>query len=130
MRILLDTHAAVWAVSRPEKVPEAIRKLIEDGENSVWVSIVSIWEIAIKQALGRKSAPEILAENAIVDFREAGFELLDLKVEHTIAVASLRRKHHGDPFDRMLVAQALHEPLRFVTHDSALAGYDPTIITF
>jgi PIN domain nuclease of toxin-antitoxin system len=130
VRILLDTHAAVWAVSRPEKIPKAIKTLIEDGENSVWVSIVSIWEIAIKQALTRASAPEILAENAIEDFRDAGFELLHLKVEHTIAVASLHRKNHGDPFDRMLVAQALHEPLRLVTHDSALANYDPTIITF
>lgn len=130
MRILLDTHAAVWAVSRPAKIPRDIRSLIEDGENSVWVSIVSIWEIAIKQALGRASAPEIQAESAIVDFRDAGFELLHLKVEHATAVARLHRKDHGDPFDRMLVAQALHEPLRFVTHDSALAKYDSTIITF
>ena len=129
MKLLLDTHVAVWAVNRPSNLPRKIRDLIADERNTIHVSTVSIWEIAIKHSLGRLSAPEINAAQAVVHFDEAGYIVLPVKAEHALAIASLPSRH-GDPFDRMLVAQSLTEPMRLVTHDNELGAYSDTVITW
>jgi PIN domain nuclease of toxin-antitoxin system len=128
VRLLLDTHVAVWAVNRPARLAPAIRRLIANPGNGIWVSAVSIWEIAIKQKLERRDAPPITAAQAIQHFVDSGYTLLPVTEHHAAAVASLPLLH-GDPFDRLLVAQALYEPMRLVTHDERLAGYSETIIT-
>jgi PIN domain nuclease of toxin-antitoxin system len=130
MRLLIDTHIAIWASFEQSRLPPAARKLLETSD-SVWVSAASIWEIAIKHALYGKrvgSAFPMSGREAIVEFELAGFQRLDITADHAAMVDTLPR-HHGDPFDRMLVAQALAEPLRLVTADKALAAYGEIVIT-
>ena len=87
----------------------------------------SLWEIAIKSMPGRRTFAPMSAADAMMHFERAGFELLEIRAEHILAVANLPPLH-GDPFDRLLVAQAISEPLRLVTRDKILAGYSDTII--
>jgi PIN domain nuclease of toxin-antitoxin system len=129
MRLLLDTHVAIWAVAYSEKLPGNIRTLIADAQNEVFVSAISVWEIAIKRALGKASAPALPAADAVSLFRASGFRSLDVTVAHALAVEELPLLHK-DPFDRLLVAQALSEPMRLLTHDADVAQYGPTVIYF
>ena len=117
MRILLDTHLLLWALSSPAKLPAATRRQIESAE--VFVSAASIWEISIKCAIGKLEADpaEILA-----GVEPAGFDLLPVTGEHAVKVARLPPLHR-DPFDRMLVAQASTEPMILLTDDAELRGY-------
>ena len=105
--------------------------MIDDSANDVVVSAVSIWEIAIKYGLsrGRPDRIPMSGRQALTFFRGAGYELLAVSPDHGAAVEHLP-PHHGDPFDRLLVAQALGEPLRLVTHDAQLAAYSDTVIVF
>lgn len=129
MKVLLDTHVAIWAVSQISKLTQDVRDIVSDAQNDIYVSAVSVFEIAIKYAAGRGNAPPFSAAVAIGYFRGSGYILLDVTWEHALAVEKLPLLH-GDPFDRLLVAQALAEPLRLVTHDSKVAAYSDTIISF
>ena len=117
MRVLLDTHLLLWALSRPSKLSAATRKQIVAAE--VFVSAASIWEVSIKSALGKLAAnpSEVLA-----GIEPAGFSLQPITGEHAAKVAELPMLHK-DPFDRMLVAQASVEPMLLLTNDEALRGY-------
>lgn len=126
MRLLLDTHVALWATTEPERLTEAIAEQIEDPGNDVFVSVASLWEIAIKHSR-RPAAMPLSAADARFEFDAAGFAIVDVSASHALAVESLPLIH-GDPFDRLLVAQALTEPMRLVTHDAALAAYSDTVI--
>jgi len=129
VRILLDTHVALWAISDSPRLKREARGLIEEPDNRIYVSAASLWEIAIKYALqqsGPNSMP-IPAAEAERWFREAGYEFLDVRPAHTLAVEALPDLH-SDPFDRLLVAQALTEPLRLVTADVKNAAYSDTVI--
>lgn len=126
VHLLLDTHIALWALTDDRRLGAHARSAILDARNSVTISTASIWEIALKHALGRGAMP-FSAKAAIGYFRQAGYRLLDVQAEHAAAVEALP-KLHGDPFDRMLIAQAITEPLRLLTHDKALAAYSDTII--
>lgn len=124
MRVLLDTHIALWAVTdHPGLTPHA-RQLISDAQN-VFVSAASIWEIAVKHTLGRGNIGFSGGE-ALEAFTAAGFELLSISAQHAAAVDALAPLH-ADPFDRMLIAQAQTEPLHLLTHDAQLARYSPLI---
>ena len=117
MRVLIDTHLLLWALADPARLPAAARRLIDRAD--VYVSAASIWEISIKAALGKLSAdPGEVAAN----LEPAGFVPLPVTVEHAARVARLPPVHR-DPFDRLLVAQALTEPMRLLTTDVVLAGY-------
>ncbi|MCR5858723.1 type II toxin-antitoxin system VapC family toxin [Mesorhizobium sp. J428] len=122
MRLLLDTHIAIWAAKNPERIAEAVRLDIEDAGNEVVVSVVAIWEIAIKRQLDRNDPPPFSATEAIDAFSRLGFQLLDVTATHAAKVETLPL-HHGDPFDRLMVAQALCEPMRLITHDKRLTAY-------
>ena len=129
MKLLLDTHIAIWAAFELERLTMPAQALLAAGDE-VWVSAASIWEIAIKSALPRNrtnSAFPMSGGEAMVEFERAGFAILPVTASHAVAVDSLPR-HHGDPFDRMLIAQALAEPLRLVTADKALAAYGEIVI--
>jgi PIN domain nuclease of toxin-antitoxin system len=128
MRLLLDTHAAIWALTADRRLSTRARDLIEADDNEVSVSAASIWEIAIKFALGKAGRPPFSGTDAIRYFREAGFVSLDVKSDHVAAAGELPPLH-ADPFDRLLVAQALLEPMRLVTQDPRVAAYSDTIIT-
>lgn len=131
MRLLLDTHTAVWAVMDDANLSMSARRLLEDPQNTVFVSVVSLWEIAIKSSLGgrRSGAMPISAAAALQEFAEAGFDILPISARHAVAVETLPSLH-GDPFDRLLIAQAIEEPMRLVTHDAIVESYSDTIIRF
>ena len=126
MNLLLDTHVALWAITDSPRLSKAARDLIESPKATVWISTASIWEIAIKHALGRGDMP-VSSDDAVHYFRQSGFRFLVVEAEHAQAVEQLAALHH-DPFDLMLVAQALFEPMRLITHDPQLALYSDTII--
>jgi PIN domain nuclease of toxin-antitoxin system len=126
MRLLLDTPVALWAITDDPRLSAPARKLIADPANAVMVSAASLWEIAIKHALARGDMP-ISAMDAIGWFTESGYRLLDISPLHAAAVETLPALHN-DPFDRLLVAQALAEPLRLLTRDRLVARYSDTII--
>ena len=126
MNLLLDTHVALWAITDSPKLPQKARALIQSPKATIWISAASVWEIAIKHALGRGDMP-VSGQDAVRYFRESGYRFLGIEAEHAVAVESLAA-HHQDPFDRILVAQALVEPMRLMTHDPMVALYSDTII--
>ena len=129
MRLLLDTHIAIWAVLRDARLSKAGYGLIVAPGNDILVSVASLWEIAIKHALnrgGRTDMP-VSAREARSSFLEAGFRILAISDEHALAIEALPMLH-ADPFDRLIVAQALTEPARLLTHDTRVAAYSDTII--
>ena len=125
MRILLDTHIALWAVTGHASLSKQTKDTILAADD-VFVSVASTWEIAIKHALGKGDMP-VSAEQALQAFRDAGYVMLDIKPEHTLKVEKLP-PIHKDPFDRMLVAQAFCEPLILVTCDPQVAQYGPGVL--
>ncbi len=122
MRLLLDTHVFLWAVTANRRLKSGARELLSQAD-AVYVSAASIWEIAIKARLGKIEADAASLAAAIHD---SGFQELPVSAQHAAAVARLP-PHHTDPFDRLLLAQAFLEPLRFVTADAALAVYGGAI---
>jgi PIN domain nuclease of toxin-antitoxin system len=129
VRLLLDTHIALWALVDDPRLPATARGLIGDPANDIVVSAATLWEIAIKHALARGAPNDmpIPAQRALELFRASGYEALDITPPHVLALETLPPLH-GDPFDRMLVAQALAEPLRLLTHDARIARYSDTVI--
>lgn len=125
MRVLLDTHIALWAVVGSKKLASQAKGAILAADE-VFVSTASIWEIAIKHGLRRADMP-VSAAQALQAFSDAGYELLDIRPEHAAAVERLSAIHN-DPFDRMLVAQALVEPLTLITRDALVASYSSAIM--
>ena len=126
MNILLDTHVALWAITDNKNLSDKARELILAPRNTVWVSAVSLWEITIKYSLGR-SDMLVCGRDALHYFNQAGYRTLSIEAEHAVAVEELPT-HHQDPFDRLLIAQALVEPMRLITHDAIVARYNDTII--
>jgi PIN domain nuclease of toxin-antitoxin system len=129
MRLLLDTHIALWSIADDPRLSGEARNLIAEPANEILVSVASLWEIAIKHALSRLGRADMAlsAHQAHQYFREAGYHMLGIDAAHAIAVEALPALH-GDPFDRILVAQALSEPARLITHDTKVAAYSDTII--
>ena len=117
MRVLLDTQLLLWALGSPSKLPAAARKLINDA--NVYVSAATIWEVSIKAALGELSADPREVLGAL---EPAGFLELPVTGAHAARVVDLPTIHR-DPFDRLLLAQALTEPMHLLTNDAALANY-------
>ncbi len=126
MRLLLDTHVALWAIADSPRLTAEGRRLILAPSNEVSVSAASVWEIGIKHSLSRRGMP-ISGRQAVEYFQEAGYLLLPVTAEHAAFVEELPR-HHSDPFDRLLVAQAILEPMRLMTHDQLLRRYSDTVM--
>lgn len=119
MRLLIDTHVFIWMTVDPARVREGARHALAAPANTVFVSAASIWEIAIKRALGRLAFPLEALEGILA---RTGFDPLPITPAHGIAAGNLPR-HHADPFDRMLVAQAQLEDLVLVSEDRAFPPY-------
>jgi PIN domain nuclease of toxin-antitoxin system len=126
MQILLDTHVLLWALSGNRRLTRETRNLLLDERNSIWISAASIWEISIKFALSRGDMP-LNGRDAIRYVGEAGYSWLAVSAEHAAATEFLPAIH-GDPFDRLLIAQALTEPMKLITHDAVVASYDANIL--
>lgn len=123
MRLLLDTHIFLWAVAGSPLLKPAARRVIEDAEE-VYVSAASIWEVAIKARLGKLQADP---DELVAAIEPSGFIELPVRATHAAAVMRLAM-HNNDPFDRLLIAQALAEPLRLVTVDEVLAQYSDVVL--
>lgn len=126
MRLLLDTHLALWAITDSPALSTEARRYILAPHNEIYVSAASIWEISVKHGLGRGNMP-VSGSEASEFFTQAGYVTLDITADHAVFVEKLPA-HHADPFDRMLVAQALYEPLHLLTHDKMIAAYSDTVI--
>lgn len=125
MRLLLDTHILLWCLEGGEKLPDQARQVILSAEE-VYASAANIWEIVIKTATGKlklQSDPQDMVQAIAA----SGFEMLSIKPEHAVKLMDLQ-VFHRDPFDRILIAQSLVEPLHLVTCDSVVAKYGGNII--
>lgn len=122
MRLLVDSHAFLWSVEDRSQLSHRVARLLADGRNRQFVSMASIWELAMKASIGRLrfTRPfDVVIEDALTIHR---YELLDVTLPHALRLAQLPALH-GDPFDRMLVAQAIEERCTLVTRDVALHAY-------
>ena len=125
MSFLLDTHILLWFLENDSKLSNQVREVITNREYLIFVSAISAWEISIKQSLGKLIAPSNLEEA----LRFSNLEILAMTLAHGIKVADLPM-YHKDPFDRMLIAQALVEGLTIITVDQKFKFYDvPLLIT-
>lgn len=121
MKLLLDTHLLLWAAGQPGQLPIAARQLIEDPQNELMFSPASLWEVAIKRGLGRSDFcvdPHLLRRGLL----DNGYGELPITSEHAVAIDGLPPLHK-DPFDRILVAQALVEGIALLTADPLVAQY-------
>ena len=125
MRLLLDTHALLWWLADDDQLGSQARKLIEDPGNDVLVSVVSLWEIVVKVRVGKLEAD--IGEVVDTIPRE-GFALLDISMAHLLALARLPM-HHRDPFDHLLMAQAIEEDATFISADRNASRYPIRLIT-
>lgn len=123
MKLLLDTHAALWLLGGDERLSETARRHLTDGANDVLLSAAVVWEVAIKSALGKLVVPD----EYLALLLDAGVQPLPVSVAHAAAVERLP-SHHRDPFDRMLVSQATIEGAALVSCDDALRPYGVAMI--
>jgi len=126
VRVLLDTQLLLWGVAKSRRLPRQARRILESRSNEIYVSAASLWEIAIKLALGRRGF-DVDLERLRAVLPEMDFMELPVTAAHAASVVSLPTIHK-DPFDRMLVAQSISETLRLVTTDAALARYGSTVL--
>lgn len=129
MRLLLDTHIAIWLVNDDPKLSPKIKEVIGSVDDGVFVSAASIWEISIKHALQKRNRDTMpfSGTEALAAFQYAGLYLLGVTPTHAAAVDTLPPLH-GDPFDRLLISQARHESLHLLTCDRMLADYGDYIL--
>jgi PIN domain nuclease of toxin-antitoxin system len=123
MRLLLDAHVLLWALGEHARLSPSTREAIRSPSSGVWVSSATVWEIEIKRATGRLDASDRLLEKIV----ESGFDELAVTFAHATAAGRLP-PHHGDPFDRMLVAQAQLEGLTIVSDDARIGSYQVAVM--
>ncbi len=122
MRLLLDSHVALWWLGDDVQLARQAHATISAADE-VFISVVTPWELGIKRASGKITLPDGLVPQLIA----AGFEMLPVRPEHAVAAPALPA-HHGDPFDRMLIAQAMSEQLVIVTADRQFKSYDVELV--
>jgi len=122
LKILLDTHIFLWALFEPTKLSSSLAEMYQDRQNTFFLSLVSIWEIQIKLQLGKLTF-DIDLQKVIMEQIDLGYiEILPIKLEHILNVQSLPF-HHKDPFDRLLISQAIIEDLFLASSDSMISAY-------
>jgi len=123
MKYLLDTHTLLWAVFEPDKLTKKVEKLIQDPTNQVSISVISFWEISLKFNIGKleliNTSPEALPEIA----EEMGIEILDVKSDEAASFYKLPRLAHKDPFDRMVIWQAILRKMMLISSDREFRQY-------
>jgi PIN domain nuclease of toxin-antitoxin system len=124
LKLLVDTHVLLWAINEPQRIPLAVGRAMGSADNEAFVSVVCLWEIAIKKKLGKLSAPDDLPERVE---RHRDFRLLAITAAHAWRVRTLP-SYHRDPFDQLLVAQALAEQMTVVTHDRTISRYGVPVL--
>ena len=127
MRYLVDTHVWLWMLTAPKRIRGEAAGVIAEGGSTLLLSAVSSWEIGIKYAIGRLPLPEMPDRYVPSRMQATGLESLPITHAHALRVAALPR-HHDDPFDRLLIAQAQLEDLTVITADAAFESYDVTLL--
>ena len=131
MELLLDTHTLLWVISGSDKLPEKIKNLINNYDNKIFVSMVSLWEIEIKHALKPDLMP-ISAEDVYNSLTVSDFHLLSVRTEYIVGLLEIIKQNiHKDPFDHLLLSMANDENMTLVTHDDNIQKYhDVSIISY
>ena len=125
MKFLLDTHTFLWSISGSEKIPEFTRSKITNPDNEIFVSSVSLWEIAIKTRIKKLDLGTIEIEDLIPYAEKMGMELISLVPEESISYVKLEESTHFDPFDRMLIWQAIQRNMTMVSRDGEFKKFKP-----
>jgi len=120
---LLDTHIFLWSLDETKRLTKEVAKILKDPRNRIFVSVATAWEISIKQKKGKLPLKTTLEEC----FRKSNFEILEIKLPHILQLENLP-SYHRDPFDRMLVAQAIVEKLMIITEDGKIKKYDVSVL--
>ena len=123
MRLLLDTHIFIWLIDGNPKLSQTARQAIEDESNTLYLSIVSLWEITIKTSLGKLELAIPLEQIVINLILPSGIEILPIHLPHLLVLQTLPF-HHRDPFDRLLISQAKSETLTLVSEDGMFEQYE------
>ncbi|MBU0656393.1 MAG: type II toxin-antitoxin system VapC family toxin [Gammaproteobacteria bacterium] len=127
MKALLDTHTLLWLVDSPEKLPSIVATICEDGNNELYISIASFWELAIKMSLGKIELESNALERLKSWCDDNAIQLLPISIKHCQQVQTLPF-HHRDPFDRLLIAQALCDRLALLSVDGHFADYGVDVV--
>ncbi|HCN82162.1 MAG TPA: PIN domain nuclease [Sphingobacteriaceae bacterium] len=123
MSYLLDSHTLIWAIMDPGKLSAKVRRILEDTDNRVLVSSVSFWEISLKYSLGKLDLQGIVPEQLPKIIIQIGFELIELLPDEAATYHQLEANWHRDPFDRMLIWQAIQNKMTIISKDSHVASY-------
>ena len=127
MRYLLDTHVFLWLDSEPERLSERVTSICADPENVLYLSYVSVWEVQIKSQLGKLKLPTPLPDMLNNQISTNQLNLLSVELQHIFGLSNLP-PHHKDPFDRLLISQAIHEQLILLSDDNVIRRYPiPTV---
>lgn len=126
MKVLLDTHAFLWAIAEEGKLSQRAKQ-VYTGPNNLWLSVASLWEILLKVGAGKLPMPRPAGPYLLGKLAESRIEVLPIKLDHVLRMETLE-VHHRDPFDRILVAQSLEEKLPLVTSDRLFERYPIELI--
>ena len=127
MRVLIDSHALIWATVEPHLLSPRARQLLSHTENELLFSMVSLWELSIKISNGKLTPLGASITDVIEVLKQRGAQLLPIRTEHILRLETLPL-HHRDPFDRLLIAQALEEDLAILSSDSQLRRYSAKVV--
>ena len=123
MNYIIDTHIFLWSIVAPKKVSRKVKTILLDPHNTIQISCLTFWEIALKYQLGKLSLKNITPDSLPAIAQESGFKILNLDPETASSFYKLPKKKNKDPFDRMLVWQAIQKDLILITKDKHLADY-------
>jgi len=127
VKLLLDTHTFIWLATAPEKLSSAALEACSDLDNDLYLSVVTPWEIQIKTQLGKLSLPASLEHMIARQVKENGLTIMPVTLSHVYALDGLAQ-HHRDPFDRLLIAQAMVENMTVVSRDGWFGAYSVSVI--
>jgi PIN domain nuclease of toxin-antitoxin system len=123
MNYLLDTHTIIWSITEKNKLSPLVRQTLENVKNSIFVSSVNLWEVSLKFSLGKLEFHGFLPEELPELILQSGFQLIPLSAEEAAIFHKLPKTNHMDPFDRMLIWQAIQRNLIFITRDENMSQY-------
>ena len=126
MNILLDTHALIWFITDNDKLPIKTKKIIESKENRCYVSIASLWEMGIKNSIGRLEL-NINLDDIFSTIEKTGFDILPITTQHILKNSELEF-FHQDPFDRIIIAQSIVENIDIITIDKKFSNYNVSLV--
>ncbi|MBI4763879.1 MAG: type II toxin-antitoxin system VapC family toxin [Deltaproteobacteria bacterium] len=123
MNSLIDTHTFLWSVSDPDRLGKKARTVLEDPNNSIWISVVSFWEISLKHAVGKLDLVNVLPEAFPDIAKQMQFEVLNLSALEAATFYKLPKMSHKDPFDRLIIWQAIQQKLPIISKDKQVIAY-------